>query len=147
MCNRFGVLAEPVLADPLLFGDCRSALAALNAPVDTPVSAADAVDGVNASQVAPPAPVRRLYEDMGSYQHVQHIFERLLEVYNMHATRRMQLVFFEDALDHLTRIHRVLSLPLVRRAAVLLWIDGRLSPGYIMPGCRVQSVYTVKECV
>ena len=93
MCNRFGVLAEPVLADPLLFGDCRSALAALNAPVDTPVSAADAVDGVNASQVAPPAPVRRLYEDMGSHQHVQNLFQRLLDVYNMLATSRSPLVF------------------------------------------------------
>ena len=41
------------------------------------------------------------------------MFEGVLEHYN-EKKKQMQLVFFDDALEHLTRIHRTLRLPRVR---------------------------------
>lgn len=54
----------------------------------------------------------RQYEDVGDYQAAKPIFESILTEYN--AKRKpLQLVFFEDALEHLTRIHRTMRLPRV----------------------------------
>ncbi len=52
----------------------------------------------------------RLYEDVGDYDTIKPIFEEILAQYN--AKRKpMNLVFFEDALEHLTRISRTIRLP------------------------------------
>jgi hypothetical protein len=55
-----------------------------------------------------PADVR-LYEDLGGFDAIKPVFEELLEDYNT-KKKSMDLVFFDDALEHLTRIHRVLRL-------------------------------------
>lgn len=82
-----------MLADPILFGDFSGVLK----PSD-------------ADDEAPPP---RLYRDVGDFAAIQPLFEGLLAAYN--AQRKpMQLVFFDDALEHLTRIIRTLRLPLVR---------------------------------
>jgi hypothetical protein len=80
------------MADPILFGDYRNVLA----DPDT----------------APGGAVLRLYEDVGSYSSIQPLFESVLAAYNQQH-KPMQLVFFDDALEHLTRIQRTLRLPLV----------------------------------
>lgn len=54
----------------------------------------------------------RLYEDVGDYAAIKAVFEEILALYN--AKRKpMSLVFFEDALEHLTRVHRTIRLPQV----------------------------------
>lgn len=87
---RYATLAEPVLADPILFGDFSNVLESDDSPD------------------APP----RLYKDVGTYGAIQPIFEALLTAYNA-KHKPMQLVFFDDALEHLTRIIRTLRLPMV----------------------------------
>jgi len=49
----------------------------------------------------------RLYEDLGGWDVVRTKMERLLEDYGFD-NKPMQLVLFNDALDHATKIHRIL---------------------------------------
>lgn len=50
-----------------------------------------------------------MYEDLGSYDLMKPILEELLAEYNS-KKKPMNLVFFDDAIEHLTRIHRILRL-------------------------------------
>ena len=52
----------------------------------------------------------RLYEDLGDFTMIKPIFEEILALYNT-KRKAMTLVFFEDALEHLTRISRTMRLP------------------------------------
>ena len=53
------------------------------------------------------------YRDLKTYAAVKKMFEGLLEMCN--ASRKpVQLVFFDDALDQLLRMHRTLCLPQAR---------------------------------
>jgi hypothetical protein len=110
---RYAVTSEKVMADPILFGDYRNVLA----DPDT----------------APGGAVLRLYEDVGSYSSIQPLFESVLAAYNQ-KHKPMQLVFFDDALEHLTRIQRTLRLPLVSctclslAAAGIVNVHEQLSP-------------------
>jgi hypothetical protein len=54
----------------------------------------------------------RLYEDVGDYTNIKGVFEEILAHYNSKC-KPMNLVFFEDALEHLTRICRTARLPQV----------------------------------
>ena len=59
----------------------------------------------------------RLYEDLGDFSAIKPMFEEILALYNS-KRKAMMLVFFEDALEHLTRICRTMRcalapLPLV----------------------------------
>jgi hypothetical protein len=92
-CCRYATLSAPVLADPILYGDYGNILECLD----------------NAE------PPPRLYQDMGNYSTIQKLFESLLIAYNV-KHKPMQLVFFDDALEHLTRIIRTLRLPMVCHA-------------------------------
>jgi dynein heavy chain len=89
------------MADPVLFGDYRNVLA----DPDT----------------APGGAVLRLYEDVGSYSSIQPLFESVLAAYNQ-KHKPMNLVFFDDALEHLTRIQRTLRLPLVSCNLLCHWL-------------------------
>ncbi|XP_076854099.1 dynein axonemal heavy chain 10 [Brachyhypopomus gauderio] len=70
------------MRDPILFGDYRTAL--------------------NESDP-------RVYEDIQDYDACKALFQEILEEYNENKTR-MNLVLFDDALDHLTRIHRIIRM-------------------------------------
>jgi len=84
---KFESIADEVLADPIIFGDYRNVLV-LTEP--------------------------RLYEDMGNYEDtVRPLMEEVLEEYNL-VNKPMNLVMFRDALEHLTRIHRIMRVPRVR---------------------------------
>lgn len=87
------MVSDKVLADPILFGDFRNAL------VDP--------------DTAPSSQTSRLYEDLGRYNDIQPLLQAALASYN-EKRKPMQLVFFDDALEHLTRIQRTLRLPRVR---------------------------------
>lgn len=94
--RRYAVVSDRVLADPILFGDFRNAL------VDP--------------DTAPGGQTLRLYEDLGRYSDIQPLLQAALTSYN-EKRKPMQLVFFDDALEHLTRIQRTLRLPRVRATA------------------------------
>ncbi|KAJ3328734.1 Dynein heavy chain 10, axonemal, partial [Blyttiomyces sp. JEL0837] len=85
---------EYITRDPCLFGDFRHALHEETA---------------------------RLYEDLLDFNAVRPIFQEILEEYN-DKYNRMNLVLFEDALDHLTRIHRVIRMK--RGHALLVGVGG-----------------------
>uniref|UniRef100_A0A1X7UR28 AAA+ ATPase domain-containing protein n=1 Tax=Amphimedon queenslandica TaxID=400682 RepID=A0A1X7UR28_AMPQE len=73
---------EAALIDPLLYGDYRTAL-------------------------QPDQP--RLYEDIQDYDAAKGLFDEILEEYN-EKYNPMNLVLFDDALEHLTRVHRVIRM-------------------------------------
>lgn len=58
----------------------------------------------------------RLYEDLGSYDDMKPVVEDMLAEYNA-KKKPMNLVFFDDAIEHLTRIHRILRLQQVSPVA------------------------------
>ena len=63
----------------------------------------------------------RFYEDLLDFTAIRSIFLEILEEYN-ERFNKMNLVLFEDALDHLTRIHRVIRL--TRGHAFLIGVGG-----------------------
>lgn len=75
------------MIDPLMFGDYLSAN-----PVDQ-----DNVDP-------------RLYQDCGDFEKVGVKFASLMADYN-EEKKEMNLVLFKDALEHLTKIHRMIRFP------------------------------------
>ncbi|XP_074525804.1 dynein axonemal heavy chain 10 [Halichoeres trimaculatus] len=85
---------EAVMRDPILFGDYRTAL----------------------SETEP-----RVYEDMQDYDASKALFQEILEEYNENKSR-MNLVLFDDALDHLTRVHRIIRID--RGHALLVGVAG-----------------------
>ncbi|XP_046382890.1 dynein axonemal heavy chain 10 [Ischnura elegans] len=74
--------SEYALRDPMLFGDFR-----------------------NATMEEEP----RFYEDLLDYDAVFALMQEILEEYN-EFNSRLELVLFEDALEHLTRIHRTIRM-------------------------------------
>jgi len=79
--EHFADSFDYAVRDPILFGDYRNAL------TEEP----------------------RLYEDLVDYEATKALFEEILEEYNVdHNT--LNLVLFDDALEHLTRIHRVIRM-------------------------------------
>eukprot|EP01040_Poterioochromonas_malhamensis_P005875 gene5875-6317_t len=63
----------------------------------------------------------RLYKDMGGYDQVRKIFTEVLELHNQD-NKPMTLVLFEQALEHLCRIHRIIRNP--RGNALLVGVGG-----------------------
>nr|KAJ3423035.1 Dynein heavy chain 10, axonemal [Polyrhizophydium stewartii] len=92
--DNFEASEEYITKNPILFGDFRHALQ---------------------------EEVVRLYEDLLDFTAVRSIFLEILEEYN-DRNNRMNLVLFEDALDHLTRVHRVIRLK--RGHALLVGVGG-----------------------
>ncbi|KAM6931388.1 dynein axonemal heavy chain 10 [Xenentodon cancila] len=85
---------EAVMRDPILFGDYRTAL----------------------SESEP-----RVYEDIHDYDASKAIFQEILEEYNENKMR-MNLVLFDNALEHLTRVHRIIRID--RGHALLVGVSG-----------------------
>uniref|UniRef100_A0A3P8UAE7 Dynein axonemal heavy chain 10 n=1 Tax=Amphiprion percula TaxID=161767 RepID=A0A3P8UAE7_AMPPE len=85
---------EAVMRDPILFGDYRTAL----------------------SDTEP-----RVYDDIQDYDASKAFFQEILEEYNENKSR-MNLVLFDDALEHLTRVHRIIRID--RGHALLVGVGG-----------------------
>ncbi|XP_027024931.2 dynein axonemal heavy chain 10 isoform X2 [Tachysurus fulvidraco] len=92
--EHFKTDLESAMRDPILFGDYRTAL----------------------TESEP-----RVYEDIQDYDACKALFQELLEEYNENKTK-MNLVLFDDALDHLTRIHRIVRMD--RGHALLVGVGG-----------------------
>ena len=63
----------------------------------------------------------KLYKDMGDYSQVRKIFSGVLDHYNID-NKAMTLVLFEQALEHLCRVHRIIRIP--RGNALLVGVGG-----------------------
>jgi len=63
----------------------------------------------------------RLYKDLGGYGDIRTIFTAVLDLYNQE-NKAMTLVLFEQALEHLCRIHRIIRNP--RGNALLVGVGG-----------------------
>ncbi|XP_038229191.1 dynein axonemal heavy chain 10 [Dermochelys coriacea] len=85
---------EQVMRDPILFGDFRMAL----------------------NEGEP-----RVYEDIQDYDAAKALFQEILEEYN-EVNTKMNLVLFDDALEHLTRVHRVIRMD--RGHSLLVGVGG-----------------------
>lgn len=83
----FADISEYVLKDPILFGDY-----AMANPTDD-----EAEDP-------------RLYEDLGDIENIKEKLDRMLEDYGFDH-KPMNLVLFNDALEHVTKIHRIIRFP------------------------------------
>ncbi|KAL2608307.1 hypothetical protein R1flu_026880 [Riccia fluitans] len=86
--------------------------------------------------------VPRLYEDLGNFDFIKPHIENVLDDYNI-TNKKMNLVMFEDALEHLTRIHRLMPLP--QGNALLVGVGGSgkksLSKlGAFAAGCRIFEI-------
>ncbi|XP_041585454.1 dynein heavy chain 10, axonemal isoform X1 [Vulpes lagopus] len=92
--EHFNDDAEVVMRDPILFGDFRMALQEEET---------------------------RIYEDIQDYEAAKALFQEILEEYNESNTK-MNLVLFDDALEHLTRVHRIIRMD--RGHALLVGVGG-----------------------
>lgn len=63
----------------------------------------------------------RLYEDLGDYDDVRKKMNKLLEDYGFE-NKPMNLVLFNDALEHVTKIHRIIRFP--RGSGLLVGVGG-----------------------
>ena len=98
MKDIFPGTEEYVLKNPILFGDY-----AMSDPTDD-----EAEDP-------------RLYEDLGDYDAVRLKMNKLLEDYGFE-NKPMNLVLFNDALEHVTKIHRIIRFP--RGSGLLVGFGG-----------------------
>jgi dynein heavy chain len=110
-----------VMQDPILFGDFKHAAARL---------AEDAEDAM-------------LYSDLGDYKNIRRIFDEVLENHNLER-KPMTLVLFEMALEHLTRIHRIIKLP--RGNAMLVGVggSGKQSLTMLATYCAGYEIFGIK---
>lgn len=109
------------LADPLVFGDYME--------LAEPAARVAALSKVTIEEGEGEGPVRmallRLYEDVGDYGAMRSVFQEVLDDYNDEESASgggMSLVLFDDALEHLNRILRILRSP--RGNALLVGVDG-----------------------
>jgi dynein heavy chain len=94
----FKDVEEDVMRDPILFGDYS-----MSNPTDD-----EAEDP-------------RLYEDLGDFDAIKTKLDKLLEDYG-YEHKAMPLVLFNDALDHVTKIHRIIRFP--KGCALLVGFGG-----------------------
>ncbi|XP_041266334.1 dynein heavy chain 10, axonemal [Onychostruthus taczanowskii] len=92
--EHFADHLEHVMRDPILFGDFRTAL----------------------NEAEP-----RIYEDIQDYELAKALFKEILDDYNEYHIK-MNLVLFDDALEHLIRIHRIIRMD--RGHALLIGVGG-----------------------
>eukprot|EP01032_Pedospumella_encystans_P025560 gene25560-28882_t len=99
--ENFADCVTHAMENPSLFGDFESAVARISSEGDS--------EDV------------RLYKDLGGYDSIRKIFTEVLDLYGM-VYKPMTLVLFEQALEHLCRIHRIIRAP--RGNALLVGVGG-----------------------
>jgi dynein heavy chain len=94
----FGDVADPALADPMILGDFKVSM-----PTD------------------PDVEDPRLYEDLGGHAELSEKMNKMLEEYG-YEYKPMELVLFNDALEHTVKIHRIIRFP--KGCALLVGFGG-----------------------
>jgi dynein heavy chain len=67
-------------------------------------------DFVMSNPIDPEAEDPRLYEDLGGFDEIKEKLNKMLEDYG-YENKPMNLVLFNDALEHITKIHRIIRFP------------------------------------
>jgi dynein heavy chain len=101
--SSFSGEADEALSNPILFGDFLL------------------VNEIEEAKNSGGGDLVRLYEDMKDYPTIKPVLMEVLDGYNM-SNKAMNLVLFDDCLDHLVRVHRLMRLP--RGNALLVGVGG-----------------------
>ena len=88
-----------------------------------------------------PGAEERLYEECRDMSKIVSLFDDYLEEYNLSHSNAMTLVFFQDAVEHVTRLCRVLAQP--RGNAMLVGVGGSGKQSLT----RLASAISEYECV
>ncbi|ESN91800.1 hypothetical protein HELRODRAFT_96436 [Helobdella robusta] len=107
-----------VMRDPLLYGDYKNSL--------------EDSEG-------------RFYEDLQDFEAVKALFQEILDEYNDKQTP-MNLVLFDDALDHVTRLHRVLRMSQGHALLVGVGGSGKQSLTKLAAFTAKCEVYEIQLC-
>jgi len=120
--TNFPSSSAAAMVEPCMFGDFK-----------------DAVERVVSGGTAEDIP---LYQDMGGYEEVRTIFDGVLEQYNLEH-KEMTLVLFEQALEHLCRVHRIIRN--VRGNALLVGVggSGKQSLSALATYCAGYKLFTI----
>ena len=123
-------ISKHALLDPVLFADFRTELLvggeAAEKEADEPEDKDECDEIVqesnNCTVQCDKKTVQSRYKDVGDYEDIKITFQKALDSCgDKSANKKMNLVFFHDALEHATRIHRVLR---QERGHMLLIGDG-----------------------
>jgi len=116
-----GSAAEHALVDPMVFGDFAYAKQRLVEDKEDP----------------------RLYSDLGAYEDIKKTFDDILDFYNSESAKKLMLVLFDMALEHITRIMRIIRMP--RGHALLIGVggSGKQSNVQLASFCAGYQVFTV----
>ena len=87
-------------------------------------------------------PDPRLYQDLGTYPEIRKIWDELLETYNQDH-KAMNLVLFEFALEHVTRLHRILRMPRGNALMVGVGGSGKQSLARLASFCAGYQIFTI----
>ena len=79
------------------------------------------------------------YEEIKDHNKLKSILQEFLEDYNISATRKMNLVFFEDAIEHIVRISRVMRQP--RGNMMLIGVGGSGKQSLTKLSCHMLGYY------
>lgn len=113
--------------------------------METPHLAGDFKDAVQRIESDGASEDVRLYQDMGGYDKVRHVFQQVLELHNQQ-TKPMTLVLFEQALEHLCRIHRIIRN--ARGNALLIGVggSGKQSLTQLATYCAGYKLFQISLC-
>lgn len=105
-----------------------------------PLIIGDYADAIN--RLADNGEDPQLYQDLGGYDRTRKVFEDVLENYNLDH-KPMNLVLFESALDHLTRVYRIIRIS--RGNALLVGVggSGKKSLTKLAAYCAGYSVFSI----
>ena len=88
----------------------------------------------------------RQYKDMGGYTEVRTIFSTILDEYGVQK-KKMTLVLFEAALEHLCRVHRIIRNPRGTRSMdyydLLIKVSMSFHAYLYLLSCTVLSEYYI----
>mmetsp|Transcript_25191 Transcript_25191/g.84661 ORF Transcript_25191/g.84661 Transcript_25191/m.84661 type:complete len:4540 (+) Transcript_25191:178-13797(+) len=118
--GNFSDVRDEALKDPCIFGDYRHAV----------------------RRLAEGAEDARVYEDMGTLEETRKIFNGVMENFNLEH-KPMTLVLFEQALAHLTRIHRIIRLERGNVLLVGVGGSGKQSLTRLAAFCAGYTVFSI----
>eukprot|EP00767_Chilomastix_cuspidata_P004259 gnl/Chilomastix_cuspidata/4391.p1 GENE.gnl/Chilomastix_cuspidata/4391~~gnl/Chilomastix_cuspidata/4391.p1 ORF type:complete len:5137 (+),score=567.95 gnl/Chilomastix_cuspidata/4391:1094-15412(+) len=115
--NFVGIETETVLRNPLLFGDFAAASQLIEFWEDKKMMSGNEDDTALSGE----GEIPRLYEDLVSPSDIRTVLTSVLDSYNRQH-RKMNIVLFDEAIMHLSRIHRAIRVP--RGNALLIGVGG-----------------------